>query len=126
MRTLNAATMCVPDLSTCESCSDFTYEGMKWSANCCGVQVHGIVFAGYFSTHSVPKSTRLQDVNVENTDVVGVTYCLITSPFIAQYAVTSYCTIIGSEGFRANSYTCAWFHPSCAVGYCDGTFKCEK
>ena len=38
----DAATMCVPDLSTCNSCTDGTYNGIEWKATCCGVEVSGV------------------------------------------------------------------------------------
>lgn len=114
----NAATMCVPDLSTCESCTDGTYDGYSWSANCCGVNVSGIGFwvgnwvASY--TQSVP-----QNISIEQRDEGGSGYvaCLMTSPFVSDYfhvPILSYTmsSIVGGWCSRL-------FNPKCAIVGCD-------
>lgn len=112
----NAATMCVPDLSTCDSCSDFKTVGqMFWSANCCGVPVSGW-WIGY--------NGNIRSVDIEtlsagdlNASVGGSGYnlCVMMSPFVAPYAVNVVHSVL------AASDDCSGFIPKCAVTYCDET-----
>ena len=111
-----AATMCVPDLSTCESCTDFEDFGMiLWSANCCGVPVSGF-WLGY--------SSNERSVDIAKNDLIGAqleyggmgyNVCVMMSPIVAPYAVNV------KHDWILNSSVCKSFIPRCAMTYCDET-----
>lgn len=89
----HAATMCVPDLSTCESCTDFeelvgTSSNVLGKANCCGVPV--VLLWGYYQSASIEKRSfglsRYEGV-YHSVGAMGFDVCMMVSPFVAPYAV---------------------------------------
>lgn len=112
----NAATMCVPDLSTCDSCTDFERRGQFfWSANCCGVPVSGWWIGYNENVRSVDIETLSTNALKPEVGVNGYNLCVMMSPFIAPYAVNVVHSVLGG------SYGCSGFIPKCAVTYCDET-----
>ena len=117
---VHAATMCVPDLSTCESCTDFDTIGeLFWSANCCGVPVSGIWLAQGNNKRSIDINTLAQQNPNFGTGGMGYNTCIMLSPFIAPYAVNVECSVL------AYSYICDKFIPRCAMTSCNETIKCD-
>lgn len=80
----HAATMCVPDLSTCESCAPVSTSGSQYVVNCCGVDVSGVALFWYAPTSVVPSSVSVDSVNVTYRDYLFVA-CYMVSPFAAPY-----------------------------------------
>lgn len=116
--TANAATMCVPDLSTCDSCTDFETRGqLFWSANCCGVPVSGWWIGYGENVRSVDIDTLYSDSLRSGTGVMGYNLCVMMTPFVAPYAVNVEYTWLSS------SWVCDGFIPRCAVTYCDETLS---
>ena len=119
----NAATMCAPDLSTCESCTDGTYDGITWTRNCCGTQVSGIAVGMEAKDGQyVKKSVVLTD----EVFVPGRWFCLcvMTSPIVAPYAVAgnTYC---GINTVSDCAVKCAArFSPKCAFTECTDEYYC--
>ena len=120
----HAATMCVPDLSACESCTDATYKGITWTATCCGVEVSGIAVGMHAEYEQVVKrSVALTD----DSFIPGNWYCLcvMTSPVLAPYAVAAnnYCAESSANTYCA--YRCSWsFSPRCAFAECATEYYC--
>lgn len=114
----HAATMCVPDLSTCESCTDFevlsgTYD-LFGKANCCGVPVV-LLWGSHISSTAMKRSldvSSLQRVS-HATGAMGFNVCMMVSPFVAPYVV------VMEHGLASGVDACAGFIPRCAFTYCD-------
>ncbi|MDW2958823.1 MAG: hypothetical protein R8M37_03385 [Alphaproteobacteria bacterium] len=139
--TANAATMCVPDLSTCESCSEVSYDHTgKWEADCCGVRVSGVAFyTSYRSgmTNSLDVSLALAPDPSADKKVVSV--CLMTRPVVAHYfylVKNRSCCIYFSPGMdfpvyndgsaTVASQNCASaFKPVCALSRCSDILNCD-
>lgn len=115
----HAATMCVPDLSTCESCTDFEVldEGkIVWRANCCGVPVTGF-WGVYHVSGALERSYSMKGLaSLSFLDYVGHNICVMLSPFVASYGV-----VVGRSGVADGNraYSCDGFIPRCAFTYCD-------
>ena len=122
----NAATMCVPDLSACESCRDFSYSDAFWTANCCGVFVKGM----YFITQGIAPSVK--SAPVERLFPTGTALgasaeydvCFMVYPFISEYATIASCG--GVYLFSADVSRCASFSPKCALTYCSESSGCKN
>ncbi len=115
----HAATMCVPDLSTCESCTDFEVldEGkIVWRANCCGVPVAGFWGVRHVSDALKRSSSMEELAGLNLMESVGYNICVMLSPFVASYGV-----IVGWSGGVdvSRAYSCDGFIPRCAFTYCD-------
>lgn len=113
-----AATMCVPDLSTCESCTDFEVlsgaGNVLGKANCCGVPVV-LLWGGRHSVYNENRSfdlSKYSDVD-HSVGAVGFNVCMIVSPFVAPYGV-----VVGF-GVMNGAYGCEGGIPRCAFTYCD-------
>lgn len=113
----NAATMCVPDLSTCESCTGVKSIGqMFWSADCCGVPVSGVWMpVNGNNKRSVDIAELYLEHIIDGVGGSGYNFCVMLSPFIAPYAVNV------KHYWVAGSDICSGFIPRCAVTYCDET-----
>lgn len=102
----HAATMCVPDLSTCESCTDGTYEGITWTATCCGVKVSGVTvvigdaasFVG--ASYNIKNDARRELFNTYDKDSQWCG-CLMLQPVVAEHV-----TVVG------------YFYTKTDLGYC--------
>lgn len=126
---VHAATMCVPDLSTCTSCSDFTYEGIEWSANCCGVYVRGFYVEDVVDNTTPSHEVMMKDVQLFGSGNNYRAICFMVSPFVAPYGVANDC--IRYE--RHSKINCFNFVPSVAINGPEGVgclevgqFRCEK
>lgn len=114
-----AATMCVPDLSTCESCTDFEElsgaGNVLGRANCCGVPVVLLWGAFYSSSDSMDRSfsMSLYEYVFHSAGAMSFDVCMMVAPFVAPYAV-----VVG-HGLAAGVDACAGFIPRCAFTYCD-------
>ena len=109
---VNAATMCVPDLSTCESCRSFVLEGSKWSAVCCGVETRGYLF---FGTRDMlaGDSWRLALRQPPKNNITSDSYVFVmTYPVVAEYGVV---VCAGALSQMA---------PRCAFQECYGIIGC--
>lgn len=96
----NAATMCAPDLSTCESCTDGTYSGVSWTATCCGVTVSGIgVNIGMYSLyHMFCKNFSYGNTRFTDGGDQGACTCIMQEPVVAQFwPMIYYGTISGID-----------------------------
>ncbi len=113
----NAATMCVPDLSTCESCAAVSYSGTQWVANCCGVRVSGIGFwLGDFVrpyTQSVPQSISYE----QREDGQNYVCCLMTYPFVPDYYHVP--ILSNTRSSIVGDWCSRLFNPRCAIVGCD-------
>lgn len=111
----HAATMCVPDLSTCDSCTDLeVFSDTLGKANCCGVSV--VLLWGRYGFSIV--MNRSSDVYIlgkvsHETGAMGFDVCMMVAPFVAPYAV-----VVG-YGLASGVNACAGFIPRCAFTYCD-------
>ena len=109
---VNAATMCVPDLSTCESCTSFVVEGSKWSAVCCGVETRGYLFWGTRDMLG-GGSWRLALRLPPKDNVTSDSYLLVmTYPVVAEYGV-----VVCAGAFSQMA-------PRCAFQECYGSIWC--
>ncbi len=114
----HAATMCVPDLSTCESCTDFeelVYTvGLVGKANCCGISVV-LLWGKYGYATVMDRSLNVPSFGSVSHGLEGMGFdvCMMVSPFVAPYAV-----VVG-HGFASGVSACAGFIPRCAFTYCD-------
>lgn len=113
----HAATMCVPDLSTCESCTDYERllgpYGVLLKANCCGVPVV-LVWVGYSSNETENRSFDLSRhiyLIYKPGGGYGLNVCMMVSPFVAPYGVVFDGPLTVVE--------CERFIPRCAFTYCD-------
>ena len=119
----HAATMCVPDLSTCESCDRVSSSGSQWVADCCGVRVSGI---GFFITDNLSLYTQSVPQTIEITisspaSYYGYAYvaCLMTSPFVPKFYHVPYQAQYGSIGDGVGGVCSEDFNPKCAISGCD-------
>ena len=117
----HAATMCVPDLSTCTSCTNFSYSGIQWTANCCGVDVSGIA---------------LDDVAADNISVsfdeirFGSPYgyhvfrhvCFVLWPFVMPYGYVTVC----DASYNLDASLCGAIVPKCMVEKCSEEVVCDN
>lgn len=93
---VHAATMCVPDLSTCTSCTDASYQGITWTANCCGVKVSGVtmlVIGGSWvgASYNIKNDARLELFNAYGTtSYTSWCGCLMLKPVVAEHV-----TVVG-------------------------------
>ena len=120
----DAATMCVPDLSTCNSCVSVTFSGTQWVADCCGVSVSGIGFFiadNYYSyTQSVPQTINIAVSNPANYLGYAYVACLMTSPVVPKFYHVPFLVQYGSEAFDDVGEVCSYnFNPKCAISGCD-------
>ena len=123
---VHAATMCVPDLSTCESCTPIS-SGALWVADCCGTRVSGVQiksdFQGSASAYSGEASREFVDpyflVNSDRFE----TYCIMTAPVFATYINFVGCSnwVMSAAGDCATD-----FKPKCALTYCDEIVTCNN
>lgn len=104
----NAATMCVPDLSTCESCVPVSASGSQWTVNCCGVDVSGIAL---FYPLLATRVLRIQSVDLEFADQFPIEFqnyvaCYMTYPFTAPnyYLVSRYFDLDGVSTCSVDGY----------------------
>lgn len=76
--------MCVPDLSTCESCTNPEYNSVtsSWSVNCCDTKISGYVFTIFVNESPTYKSHSIGS-SVSSGHVVYA--CMMTQPFVAPY-----------------------------------------
>lgn len=118
----NAATMCVPDLSTCKSCELVTSAAWdndlhRWKKNCCGIEVSGIGGNGRLGYYrSVPYVGGI-DIDMDEGDTS--LWCLMLEPFVAPYIYVPLWSRGASIPYER--YNCAeYFSPECAVTYCSG------
>lgn len=117
----NAATMCVPDLSTCESCEPVTSadgynELHRWKANCCGIEVSGIGGTGLFGSYL--SALYVGDNDIDMGDAGDSLWCLMLKPFVAPYINVP---VWSWTGISYRAYNCeSLFIPKCAVTYCSG------
>ncbi len=104
-----AATMCVPDLSACESCTGVVLEGSKWFATCCGVETNGYLFAA----GGVEKGSSVHLVSTQPfSSVAEETYMFVmTYPVVAEYGIID-CGLHGN------------IVPKCAFQECEGSGFC--
>lgn len=114
----HAATMCVPDLSTCESCTDLELlagtDHVLGKANCCGVPV--VLLWGWSHRSSTEnRSFDLSNYSTVHHSIGGNVFnvCMMVAPFVAPYAV-----VVG-YGVASGVSGCAGFIPRCAFTYCD-------
>ena len=118
---VRAATMCVPDLSTCESCTPVTsadgYNNLhRWKANCCGIEVSGVGGIGLFG--SGLSALYVGDNDIDMGAVGGSLWCLMLKPFVAPYINVP---VWSWSGISYKAYNCeSLFIPKCAVTYCSG------
>ena len=118
----NAATMCTPDLSTCESCTDGTYSGVSWTATCCGVTVSGIGVnigsnAGLLSCAHFSYPTT----NFSEAYNHGACTCIMQKPVVATYWPIIYYGTISGVNIGLSYDSCAQacadeFFPAAAFG----------
>ena len=117
----NAATMCVPDLSTCTSCTNFSYSGMTWSANCCGVDVSGIALEDIKSN-----SVSIAFNEVSLPDPYGYyTYrhtCFMLHPFVMPYGYVVGC----DSGLYMDASLCGAIVPKCMFEKCPEKVVCDN
>lgn len=117
--------MCVPDLSTCESCSDFSSSGIFWTANCCGVFVEGmyLINIGFPSSKSVPVKSLSSPSFVDGPPNYMYDVCFMVYPFVSEYATIASC---GSVVMGQDVNHCASFLPKCALTYCSESPGCRN
>ena len=118
----------MPDLSACESCTDFqeVVGGLLWSANCCGVPVSGVWLPMLSERSGCPVETRSVSIEELGLDcvstgvgAVGRNFCVMLSPIIAPYAVQVNYAMI------TNPVECSEFIPKCAFTYCSEEVLCS-
>ncbi len=120
-----AATMCMPDLSNCTSCTNFSYSGTVWSANCCGVDVSGIMI----SNHIDYNLGDLQYVS-QSFDELGTFgsfgifrhTCFILWPFVLPYGYVVKC----DSAYVDSIVSCGAIIPKCMVEKCSDKVVCDN
>ncbi len=127
----NAATMCVPDLSTCDSCTGGAYSGLTWSATCCGVDVAGVVLPTMVSGVLTGSLFRLEESSWLSTlcatsgNTTGVV-CVMTKPFFVQNGYVPVC-VRGADFINEAAQKCAqYFRPKCVFSDCGVPPYCES
>lgn len=116
-----AATMCVPDLSTCDSCSvNVGGGGVKWSATCCGVEIEGVMFyGGYTFNGAGGASFPLVSMPLTPGSTSDVFVFVITYPVVAEYGLVV-CSNNSQNGYVNIVPKCAF--QQCSVSsYCLST-----
>lgn len=117
----NAATMCVPDLSTCTSCTNFSYSGMTWSANCCGVDVSGIALEDV-GANSVSIAFNEVSLPSPNGYYLFRQTCFVLHPFVMPYGYVVGC----SAGAYMDASLCGAIVPKCMVEKCPEKVVCDS
>ena len=134
--------MCVPDLSTCESCSEVSYDNTgKWEADCCGVRVSGVAFyTSYRSGMTNSLDVSLALAPDPSADKKAVSVCLMTRPVVAPYFYlvtngSSCCIYVDSSmdytmyhdgyGTVASQNCASAFKPVCALSMCSDILNCD-
>lgn len=115
----HAATMCVPDLSTCTSCTNFSYSGIQWTANCCGVDVSGITL----------DDVAADNISVSFDEIVpsmagGYLYrhvCFVLWPFVMPYGYVAGC----DTSLYSTASLCGAIVPKCMVEKCSEEVVCD-
>ena len=144
-----AATMCVPDLSTCDSCTEVSSDSTgKWVADCCGVRVSGIAFYALYNLFvTESENNSMMFGGYDLSDFIGkkLSVCFMTEPVVAPYfhLISNYelngstcCVYCSSgtggcvyhDGFSTNAAKiCSKaFKPVCAYGKCSETLSCNS
>ena len=114
----NAATMCVPDLSACDSCGAVSNNLHTFYVNCCGVDVMGLGIQNFNTTAC---GTSLNDP-LFTVRTTGYCVCIMTWPIMATFAH------VVPKGNESCGYICANnFNPYYAFNedeqwqdYCNG------
>ena len=120
----NAATMCVPDLSTCESCTAVATDGILWTADCCGVRVSGVQIRFHNIGNSNVSSIDVKSMSFQGEAYYGhvYTFCMMTQPVFAPYI-----NLVGCGDSDGVSGDCASdFIPKCALTYCSDKIECKN
>ena len=117
----HAATMCVPDfgLSTCESCTDGTYSGFTWSANCCGIHVSGVAFL--YKLSGVSLTISLDDAEPAAKDSGGsdsASLCVMLKPVVASNGFVGNCLGLFPTSLKAAEDCAGYFIPKCVFTQC--------
>ena len=123
-----AATMCVPDFSTCSTCTPVSYSGLTWTADCCGVRVSGIAF---MIPDDSPLVSKVQDFSTLLDELPSSNYsyyyygCQMTAPIAAPYVYINsfgmhHCTYSEFGGKKLGEICMNNFQISCAFGACQG------
>jgi len=116
----HAATMCVPDLSTCESCTDGTYSGYTWSANCCGIPVSGVALP-YHIISGFSRTVSLDDAEVaaENLGSSNLAaLCVMLKPVVASNGFVGNCLRYPATLLKAAEECAGFFIPKCVFTQC--------
>lgn len=119
----HAATMCVPDLSTCESCTDGTYSGFTWSANCCGIPVSGVALP-LLAPGSSP-TLSLDDAEAAAQIIGGSSLsalCIMLKPVVASNGFIGKCIGHSPTPLKAAKLCAEFFIPKCVFTQCTGSF----
>ena len=116
----HAATMCVPDLSTCESCTDGTYSGYTWSANCCGIPVSGVALP-YRIISGLSRTVSLDDAeaaaqNLGTSDFAAL--CVMLKPVVASNGFVGNCLGYPATLLKAAEECAGFFIPKCVFTQC--------
>lgn len=120
----NAATMCAPDLSTCESCTDGTYDGGYWTAECCGVQVSGVAFDAPSEQLEDKQSQPLREFGLPGASDGRYIACLMLSPIVAKYY---HMPVISNRWRTSAGQICMEnFKPVCALVECNLPIEVEN
>lgn len=126
----HAATMCVPDLSTCESCTPVSTSGSQYVVNCCGVDVSGVALFWYGNASVVPSSVSVDSVNAKYRAYLFVA-CYMVSPFAAPYmhivSLNLASCVISSYDYVDIADLCMnSFKIKCALTECVDTVGCSS
>lgn len=120
----HAATMCVPDLSTCESCTDGTYSGYTWSANCCGIPVSGVALP-YRPIDALSRTISLDDAEAAAQIIGGsdlVTLCVMLKPVVASNGFVVRCLGPFPTLLTAAEECARYFIPKCVFSQCTSPY----
>ena len=120
----HAATMCVPDLSTCESCTDGTYSGYTWSANCCGIPVSGVALP-YRPTSAFSRTISLDDAEAaaEIVSADGLAaLCVMLKPVVASNGFVGNCLWSAFTSLKAAEGCAGFFIPKCVFTQCTSPY----
>ena len=116
---VRAATMCVPDLSTCESCTDGTYDGYSWSANCCGIPVSGVALP-YLQTGGSSLTISLDDTEAAARGIGSAmaALCVMLKPVVASNGFLGRCIVPPYTSLKAAERCAEHFIPKCVFTQC--------
>lgn len=120
----HAATMCVPDLSTCESCTDGTYSGYTWSANCCGIPVSGVALP-YMLAAAVSLTVSLDDAEAAAEMIGGsnvAALCVMLKPVVASNGFVGNCIGYPPTSLKAAEECARYFIPKCVFSQCTSPY----